>query len=94
MLFKGTCDTEFFNAWLEKRFCPAVKKKSIVVIDNAAFHKSKKTEQLIRAAGCELLFLPPYSPDLMPIEQKFAVLKRHRSNNHHLSLSKVIKIYA
>jgi len=47
----------------------------IVVIDNASFHKSKKAEALIEAAGCKLIFLPPYSPDFNPIEHHWSALK-------------------
>lgn len=46
-----------------------------IVIDNASFHKSKKIDDLIEQAGCELLYLPPYSPDLNPIEKYWHKLK-------------------
>ena len=49
-----------------------------MVMDNAAIHKSKEAEQLIGKAGCELLFLPSYSPDLHPIEKTFGTLKKCR----------------
>ena len=45
-------------------------------MDNAAFHKSEKTKQLIESVGCKLIFLPPYSPDLNPIEKFWANMKR------------------
>ena len=45
-------------------------------MDNASFHKSIKTKQIIESAGCRLLFQPPYSPDLNPIEQQWAIIKR------------------
>lgn len=48
----------------------------MVVMDNAAFHRSPKTRQLIEEAGCKLIFLPPYSPDLNPIEKFWANMKR------------------
>ena len=48
----------------------------IVILDNATFHKSKKTKDLIESVGCKILFLPPYSPDLNPIEIFWANLKR------------------
>jgi len=44
-------------------------------MDNASFHKSKETQELIENSGCELLFLPPYSPDYNPIENYWAILK-------------------
>ncbi|WP_371254197.1 transposase [Orientia tsutsugamushi] len=45
-------------------------------MDNAAFHKSKKTKELIESVGCKVIFLPPYSPDLNPIEKFSANMKR------------------
>ena len=48
----------------------------VVVMDNAAFHKSQKTKELIESVGCKIIFLPPYSPDLNPIEKFWANMKR------------------
>ena len=75
MCFKGTCNTELFNAWIEQVLLPELKPGQVVILDNAAFHKSPKTKELIESAGCKLLFLPPYSPDLNPIETFWANLK-------------------
>lgn len=69
MCYKGTCNTQLFNIWLEKLLIPELKPGQTVIMDNATFHKSEKTQQLIERAGCTLLFLPPYSPDLNPIEK-------------------------
>ena len=78
LLFSGTCTTALFNRWLEQSLIPALRPGQTVVMDNAAIHKSKETEQLIGKAGCELLFLPPYSPDFNPIEKTFGTLKKRR----------------
>lgn len=75
-VFEGHTDSERFNGWLEKCLLPCLRKSQVVVMDNAAFHKSKKTKELIESVGCRLLFQPAYSPDLNPIEQQWAVLKR------------------
>ena len=75
MCFKGTCNTELFNAWVENVLVPELSHGQIVIMDNATFHKSQKTRELIEKAGCSLLFLPPYSPDLNPIEKYWAHLK-------------------
>jgi transposase len=66
--FSGSCRTEVFQTYLEKILLPALKVPSIIVLDNAAFHKSKETKALVETAGHKLKFLPPYSPDLNPIE--------------------------
>ena len=47
----------------------------VVVIDNASFHKSKKIVELIQAANCKIIFLPPYSPDFNPIEHHWTAVK-------------------
>lgn len=78
MLFSGTCDTVFFNKWLEKCLVPQLTPGQTVIMDNAAIHKSERGRQVLQEAGCELLFLPPYSPDFNPIEKTFGVLKRKR----------------
>ena len=54
-----------------------------MILDNAAFHKSSKTKELIEGAGCTLLFLPPYSPDLNPIEKYWANLKAKIKSSVH-----------
>ena len=73
--YQGTCNTALFNMWIEDFLVPALKHGQIIVLDNAAFHKSQKTKELIENAGCTLLFLPPYSPDLNPIETFWANFK-------------------
>ena len=75
MCFYGTCNTAVFNTWIEQMLLPELKHGQVVVLDNASFHKSAKTKELIEQVGCKLLFLPPYSPDLNPIEKYWAHLK-------------------
>ena len=74
--YTGTCNTSLFNVWLEKICIPELKKGQVVILDNASFHKSKTSLELIKRAGCKVLFLPPYSPDLNPIEKFWANFKR------------------
>jgi len=76
MLFTGTCNTAVFNQWLEHMLLPQLICGSTIVLDNASFHKSRHTRQLVEQSGCQLLYLPPYSPDLNPIEKLWANLKR------------------
>ena len=76
LVFEGYTDTNIFNQWLEECLIPEMPPGCIVVMDNASFHKSKKTVQLIESANCKPIFLPPYSPDLNPIENWWAIIKR------------------
>lgn len=64
-----------FTAWVEQFLVPTLKPGDIVIMDNLGSHKGQAVQTAIRAAGARLLFLPPYSPDLNPIEQVFAKLK-------------------
>jgi transposase len=93
VLFEGTCNTALFNAWLEQQLCPLLHAQQVVVRDNVSFHKSAKTQALLHATGASLLFLPPYSPDLNPIEHDFATLTRLREYNEHESLDTLVKTY-
>ena len=93
MLFDGTCNSAVFNAWLAEELCPLLSSNMVVVMDNAAFHKSKTTRNLIRKAGATLLFLPPYSPDLNPIENSFGTIKRNRNNYPDKGLPEIINMY-
>jgi transposase len=64
-----------FIQWVEEQLCPTLGPGDIVVLDNLSSHKKPAVRAAIRARGARLLFLPPYSPDLNPIEQVFAKLK-------------------
>jgi transposase len=77
MEYRGYCNTEVILSWVEQVLVPELEVGDVVIWDNASFHKSPKIKALIEEAGCELLFLPPYSPDLNPIEGWWAVLKWH-----------------
>ncbi len=74
--YQGTCNTDLFNLWVEHFLIPELKPGQVVILDNAAFHKSQKTKDLIHSSGCKIVFLPPYSPDLNPIEIFWSNLKR------------------
>jgi isfu1 transposase len=73
--YQGTCNTALFNMWIELFLLPEIQEGQVVIVDNATFHKSEKTKQLIESKGCKVIFLPPYSPDLNPIEIFWANLK-------------------
>jgi putative transposase len=92
-LFKGTCDAEFFNAWLKKGLLPHTEAGDAIVMDNAAFHKSPATKKLIEGANCNLVYLPPYSPDLNPIEQDFANIKKRWQYDSDKKIAQIVKAY-
>ena len=77
MLLDGPMDGEAFRAWCEQILAPALRPGDIVIMDNLAAHKVAGVSQAIEACGATLLYLPPYSPDLNPIENAFAKLKAH-----------------
>jgi len=76
MIYDGTTDSSLFEFWFEKVFLSAVPKYSVFILDNATFHRKSRLRELAKKADCEILFLPPYSPDLNPIEKYWAWLKR------------------
>jgi transposase len=74
-VIEGAMNAATFLAYLEQCLAPTLKRGDIVVMDNLPVHKVIGVEQAITAAGARLLYLPPYSPDLNPIEQAFSKLK-------------------
>jgi len=74
-VFQGHCNTEVVDVYFEQVLLPVLPPGSVIVLDNARFHQSPTTQKLVAAAGCQLLFLPPYSPDLNPIEHLWAAFK-------------------
>jgi transposase len=74
-IFDGPINGQSFRAYVEQLLVPTLKPGDIVIMDNLGSHKSAALRQMIRAAGARLWFLPPYSPDLNPIEQAFSKIK-------------------
>jgi transposase len=74
-VFDGPIDTPSFLAYVEQILAPALRPGDVVVLDNLAVHKQPEVHAAIAAVGAQVRFLPPYSPDLNPIEQAFAKLK-------------------
>jgi transposase len=72
---EGSTTREVFEAYLEGVLAPTLEAGRIVVMDNLSAHKGGKVKEIIEGRGCELVFLPPYSPDLNPIEQAFSKVK-------------------
>lgn len=74
-VFDGPINGESFRAYVEQQLVRALRPGDIVVMDNLGSHKSPSVRRMIREAGARLWYLPPYSPDLNPIEQVFAKIK-------------------
>jgi len=68
---------KIFEAYVETQLAPTLKKGDMVILDNLSSHKSEKAAAILKARGAWFLYLPPYSPDLNPIEMAFAKLKAH-----------------
>ena len=79
-VFDGPINTRCFQAWVEQELVPTLRPGDIVILDNLASHKAKAVRQAVQGAGARLWFLPPYSPDLNPIEQAFAKIKHWMRN--------------
>ena len=77
-LFQSTVNTQVFDAWVIQDLLPKLPPRSVIVLDNAAFHKGKQMSLAVEQAGHTLLYLPTYSPDLNPIEKKWAQAKAIR----------------
>jgi len=74
-VFEGHCDTEMFLMYLINVLIPSLRLGQYLIIDNASFHKDAAIKAVIEAAGCFLIYLPPYSPDLNPIEHYWHSIK-------------------
>ena len=79
--YKGTYDARLFNMWLKDFLIPELKPGQVIIMDNAAFHKSSESQELVKKAECRILFLTPYSPDLNPIEKFWANFKKKVRSN-------------
>ncbi len=77
LILEGSATAVAFEQYIEQILAPSLTTGQIVLMDNLAAHKSAKVENLIKARGCQVLFLPSYSPDFSPIEEAFSKLKTH-----------------
>jgi transposase len=72
---EGATTREVFETYIEKVLAPSLRPGQVVVLDNLSSHKGQRVREIVEGCGCELLYLPPYSPDFNPIEQAFSKLK-------------------
>ena len=75
LILDGSANTELFEIYIERILAPSLEPGQMVIMDNLRIHKGNKVRQLIEARGCQVLFLPAYSPDLSPIEEAFSKIK-------------------
>ena len=76
MIVAGSITAIVFETWLQEHLCPVLPPQSVLILDNARFHRPETVTAIAEAAGHEVLFLPPYSPDFNKIEHDFAALKK------------------
>ena len=74
--YDGAMDSILFETWFEQRLLPSLPAKSVIVMDNATFHRKSRLIPLANGSGHDIIFLPPYSPELNPIENFWSWLKR------------------
>ena len=75
MAVEGATTARVFETYVERLLAPALRPAQVVVMDNLAAHRPKRVRELIEERGCELIYLPPYSPDLNPIEEALSKVK-------------------
>ena len=75
MTVEGGTTAAVFATYLERLLVPSLRPGQVVVVDNVGAHKPERMRQLVEAAGCQLVFLPAYSPDLSPVEEAFSKIK-------------------
>ena len=82
--YSGTMKGALFEQWMQEHLLKQLPEGSVLVMDNAPFHKKEALYKIIAETSHTLIFLPPYSPDLNPIEHYWSALKRNLASNMHL----------
>ncbi|SNV31817.1 IS630-Spn1, transposase Orf2 [Streptococcus acidominimus] len=77
MTYKDTMTSDFFEAWFQKFLLPTLETPSVIIMDNAKFHRMSRLKVLSKEQGHRVLPLPPYSPEYNPIEKTWAHIKKH-----------------
>ena len=76
MQYDTTMTGEFFETWFEKILLPELPQDAVIVMDNASFHRKRQLNEIVENNNIKLIFLPPYSPELNPIEKFWANMKK------------------
>lgn len=84
MQYNHMTDSTLFEQWFEQCLLPCLPKKAVIVMDNASFHRKKRLFEISEKNNKTLIFLPPYSPELNPIEKFWAWLKHTIRSSLHL----------
>ena len=82
--YDWSTDSRWFEVWFEWHLCPNLRSKSLIIMDNARFHRKPQIERIAKFYGFSVFWLPPYSPDKNPIEHLWANLKNWLRNFAHL----------
>ena len=82
--YTGSTNAELFETWFEQVLLPCLPEDTVIVMDNASFHRKKQLFEIADRFGFTLIFLPPYSPELNPIEKFWAWLKKNLAATAHL----------
>jgi len=94
-VYEWSTNAVWFETWFEWHLCPSLKSKSVIIMDNAKFHRKTRLSQIAKFYGFLILWLPPYSPDKNDIEPLWANLKKFLQNNsqHFDSMQTAIRDY-
>ena len=93
-LFAGSMDGELFLAWVKAGLVPCLQPNDVVILDNLATHKVAGVQEAIEAAGARLEYLPPYSPDLNPIENLWSKVKQAMKSREPRNVRQLLKAAA
>ena len=83
MTYEETMTSDFFEAWFQKFLLPTLNTPSVIIMDNARFHRMGKLELLCEEFGHKLLPLPPYSPEYNPIEKTYGLISKSTSKRYY-----------
>ncbi len=90
-IFEGSMDSKIFQTYVKKVLIPELKSGQVLIMDNLSSHKSQIVQQMLEESGIKLVFLPPYSPELNPIELAWSQLKNYLGKKKNMDEEKLIE---